>query len=507
MCRCTLCARRPNRATGGGCHEANGGVNTGCIGEGVLGGVGGEGGPIGKFSVKNRKIFLNQKAVSFMPDIKIKSIAIKNFKSFDDLQIDLDNLNIIIGTNASGKSNFINIFKFLRDIIREGLENAISIQGGKEYLLNSKIGYKDELNLKIEVLSDIIIPLPERKFKLKKKIKKPNLSPKDQKKAYLHINSSLYEFSLKFFKDKDDYIITKDEFFSKGTFLLASSFNFKTEELEDKEILGNVNFSFYYEKGKVKSKIESEIDEFYRKALIDLYQFSDLQRKIEPKRLIIEKSWFFPSTFLFTSIFLHMSIFDIDPKLSKKGIPITGKKNLEEDGSNLAIVIKNILQNPDKERDFFNIVNNILPFVEEFKIEKIAGKNLIFNVKEIYYEDYWPATFISDGTINIISIIIALYFENLNVVIFEEPERNIHPMLISTIIDIFQETSEKRQIIITTHNPDFVKKANLNDIIFISRNENGYSKLVKPKEIEKVKKFLTTEMGLDELFRRDLIGE
>jgi len=30
--QCTLCARRPDRAAGGGCHEADRGVNTGGAG-------------------------------------------------------------------------------------------------------------------------------------------------------------------------------------------------------------------------------------------------------------------------------------------------------------------------------------------------------------------------------------------------------------------------------------------------------------------------------------------
>lgn len=37
----------------------------------------------------------------------IKRIKISNFKSFDEMEIELGNLNILIGANASGTSNFI----------------------------------------------------------------------------------------------------------------------------------------------------------------------------------------------------------------------------------------------------------------------------------------------------------------------------------------------------------------------------------------------------------------
>ena len=44
----------------------------------------------------------------------IKQIQINNFKNFDALKINLNNFNVLIGANASGKSNFVQIFKFLR---------------------------------------------------------------------------------------------------------------------------------------------------------------------------------------------------------------------------------------------------------------------------------------------------------------------------------------------------------------------------------------------------------
>src|SRR3989337_737933 len=82
----------------------------------------------------------------------IKKIILTNFKSFKNLEIELANFHILIGANASGKSNFIQIFKFLRDVINLGLDNAISMQGGIFYLRNIKIGSFE--NFSMEVTSD-----------------------------------------------------------------------------------------------------------------------------------------------------------------------------------------------------------------------------------------------------------------------------------------------------------------------------------------------------------------
>ncbi|MBM3236151.1 hypothetical protein FJZ31_07610 [Candidatus Poribacteria bacterium] len=56
----------------------------------------------------------------------IKKIKIANFKSFKDLEVELGRFNVLIVGNASGKSNFVQIFKFLRDIKDYGLDNAMS---------------------------------------------------------------------------------------------------------------------------------------------------------------------------------------------------------------------------------------------------------------------------------------------------------------------------------------------------------------------------------------------
>ena len=65
----------------------------------------------------------------------IKRIKVSNFKSFKELNLELGAFNVVIGANASGKSNFVQIFKFIRDIGNLGLDNAISLQGS-EYLTN-----------------------------------------------------------------------------------------------------------------------------------------------------------------------------------------------------------------------------------------------------------------------------------------------------------------------------------------------------------------------------------
>ncbi len=79
----------------------------------------------------------------------IENIKLQNFKSFKNLDVTLGRFNLIIGANASGKSNFTQIFDFLKDIVTEGLDVAISRQGGLEYLLNFNMGTNKNLLIEI----------------------------------------------------------------------------------------------------------------------------------------------------------------------------------------------------------------------------------------------------------------------------------------------------------------------------------------------------------------------
>ena len=83
--------------------------------------------------------------------MKIKRIRAENFKSYKKVNIELNNLNFIIGGNASGKSNYVNILKFFNDIIYYGLDDAILLQGGIKYLFNSNGRKNGSISLYFEI--------------------------------------------------------------------------------------------------------------------------------------------------------------------------------------------------------------------------------------------------------------------------------------------------------------------------------------------------------------------
>ena len=62
----------------------------------------------------------------------IHRLIVKNWRNFQHIDVELQARQFIIGPNASGKSNLLDIFRFLRDIAKPGggLQKAVSLRGG-----------------------------------------------------------------------------------------------------------------------------------------------------------------------------------------------------------------------------------------------------------------------------------------------------------------------------------------------------------------------------------------
>ena len=63
----------------------------------------------------------------------IKRLKVKNWRNFRELDVPLRERQFIVGANASGKSNLLDIFRFLRDIVKAeggGLQKAVKDRGG-----------------------------------------------------------------------------------------------------------------------------------------------------------------------------------------------------------------------------------------------------------------------------------------------------------------------------------------------------------------------------------------
>jgi predicted ATPase len=418
----------------------------------------------------------------------IKRIHIENFKSFSEIDVELSRFNVVIGSNAAGKSNFISAFRFLRDIARHGVVNAIAMQGGADYLRNAKIGNERDLVVKVTYEPDHGEGVLDR-------------TDKDGSVLEVRSCESSYEFALHFNAAGDGFSIVRDRL------LLGceiSSCGNGTNRKEKQQLIGKGSIQVSSEKGNVQYTVD--IPAGCSLTENDVIPLFFRGKRLPERTLLLETFYGYPLPH-FEKFFDRIAIYDIDPKLPKNGTVITGKRELDENAGNLALVVKNILENPEKKRKFANLLRDVLPFVEDFSVQKFMDVSLILTMRERYTKSRdLPASSLSDGTIAIFAMIIMLYFEEKPFIIIEEPVSHIHPFLVTRLMKMMKEASLKKQVMITTHSTEVVKHAVLDDILLISRDSEGFSIVSRPGDREEVRSFLANEIGIEELYIQNLLG-
>ena len=79
----------------------------------------------------------------------LERIKIEGFKSIRSAEVELRSLNVLIGANGSGKSNFIGVFRFLRDLVTGNLRVHVGQAGGADSLLHFGRKRTDQLALEV----------------------------------------------------------------------------------------------------------------------------------------------------------------------------------------------------------------------------------------------------------------------------------------------------------------------------------------------------------------------
>jgi predicted ATPase len=426
--------------------------------------------------------------------IKIDNLKVKNFKSYKDINLNFGLFNLIVGANASGKSNLVNIFKFLHDIDSNGLEDAISQQGDIDWIRN--INLTSEENLEIELTlswdpHEELIPY----------------SPNDVKK-YVVLENLTYFFSVKFLEKRRSYEVVTES--------MVHSLKILTQNKNREKRSDSGFIRMKRENDNILSKLEIASDVLTEKEADFLIPKRTMPNRILPIKtdlkkelLILTSNYKTVSSYFLHVFFKDLQFFDIDPKLAKNSYSITGKSELECDGSNLALVLNKLLRDKEKAQVLEITLKNLLPFVKGISVKQLPDRSCIACLQESYCKNkIIPAPFISDGTINLTALIVALLTRQAGApaIIIEEPDRNIHPSLISKLAEIMQDFSETydRQIILTSHNPLFVKSVNLKNLIFIKRKD-CFSMISKPQESEEVQEFVKADLGLDKLYYQNLL--
>lgn len=412
----------------------------------------------------------------------ITNIKVSNFKSFKDLDLSLRPFNVVVGANASGKSNFTQAFKFLKTLERENLDDTISLHGGSESILNKRLASSEPLRMEIT----------------------SNRQMTCGGLSYVQIHQTTYGFGLDMQSPRNGAIVTDDHLTQEMRVEAGGEGARLRVDVRMREGTRKVEIGPQDLIDRVNDKRAGLDNAWLSTPYNYIRALADPMETWKANALLLRVDFF---GFIGPdSLFETVGVYDIDPRVVKSPHEMAGRASLEEDGGNLALIVKQIRADAEKSRKFHNLLHYMLPFAEKIGTTQYLGTSILLKLREMYYHDALFANLLSDGTLDVVALIVALFFEDKDVVIIEEPERNLHPHLISGLMELMKDASRNKQVIITTHSPEIVKHAGLENLLLVARDEEGFSTISRPGEKEAVKVFLQNELGLDDLFVQDLLA-
>ncbi len=349
----------------------------------------------------------------------IHTLRLQNFLSFgsDGEEIKLQPLNVLIGANASGKSNLIEAFGILKAIPTNLLSPIRQGGGVREFLWKGDNG---DPVAQIEAIVEYSEKMPLR-YSLDFKAFDQKFALMDEVIENQHPHPG---------QDNPDFYYHNDGF---GAVLRIKRGANKIEES-----LEWINYSILSER---KDPI------YYPEITYLGNQFSSIG---------LYRDW-------------HIGRNSKARMPQQTDLP---EHPLLEDGSNLGIFWNN-LQHQLGYRKIIEKLNKFYDTAEELTTKIYGGTVQIF-IRETGLTQPIPATRLSDGTLHYL-FLMALLLDPAPppLLCIEEPEIGLHPDIMPTIAEMLIEASQRTQIIVTTHSDALVSALNPESVLVCERDERG----------------------------------
>jgi predicted ATPase len=85
----------------------------------------------------------------------MEKIVIQGYKSIKDVEINFTPINILIGSNGSGKSNFLSFFEFLNNLYERKLAKYVALRGGENKMLHKGKEITSKISAQITFEEDV----------------------------------------------------------------------------------------------------------------------------------------------------------------------------------------------------------------------------------------------------------------------------------------------------------------------------------------------------------------
>lgn len=176
---------------------------------------------------------------------------------------------------------------------------------------------------------------------------------------------------------------------------------------------------------------------------------------------------------------------------------------LEEDFSNLGLVLNRLRKSPATKRAIIDHLKDLYEGLTDFDVSVEGGSVLVYLTEG---EFTIPAVRLSDGTLRYLGLLALLCDPNPPPLIgIEEPELGLHPDLIPKIADLLKEASGRCQLIVTTHSDILVSAlSDCPESIIVCEKHDGQTTM-RHLDPEELKPWLE-KYRLGELWTRGQIG-
>lgn len=373
------------------------------------------------------------------PRVYLDKVHLKGFKSIEDLTIDFQKgLNILIGKNGSGKSNFL-------DFIHQAVHTDA----------NSKILFKyANLRFLSEDNHTFVLEL--------------------EKATYNRIDKESIPDAINVFErliiDNQTLLDTTNESDSRTAFLYYGRKIFYRKLTRLFINLGYQNIYPLYIKFNLPNKLTCiDIPGTLRIGLENEFYY-----------------WIYPDTLPFISeIFWKVeSSYDVDDidTISKISVPAINEHLIFN--QDIVTSLKKFTPIEDVK---FNTNLNVYKDEKSVTIENIKLEFLING-------NWLPWSQLSDGTRRLFFIVSEVIYAT-GFVLIEEPELGIHPHQFHLLLNFLKEQSEDKQIILSTHSPKALDHLNENELgnILIAEYDLGKGTQIRhltDEETDKAKEYI-----------------
>jgi predicted ATPase len=357
--------------------------------------------------------------------MRIESIRVKNFKALQNIFISsLTNMTVIVGRNGVGKTTFFDIFGFLHDCLEKNVRKALDMRGGfKEVVSRNK--ENESISFEIKFRPDINEPLVTYFLEISNESGKPTINRETLQ--YRRSNRGAPWKMLNFSKGRGIAIVGK----------VAS-----------------------YEDVKLAVRREQELSSEDILAIKGLGQFSEFEA-ISAFRKMVE-DW-------------TVSDFRISDARNTEQ-QSTYSEHLSKSGDNLSQVSKFIFENhKDSWNNIVKKMQERIPGITSIEAKTTDDNRLVLRFQDGAFKDPFLSLYTSDGTIKMFAYLVLLNDPDPNPLLcIEEPENQLYPEILEILAEEFREYSERGQIFISTHSPDFLNAIEIPEVIVLEKT-NGYT--------------------------------